>query len=304
MSIKSKIKAKRNVARHTKHGLSKIEAKQQHVIASLGTERNYVQANSNYIEWCSLNDIHPDFHSNKKFLEIYLQERSEWVKQKTLNIDRQALQIVYQQQLPFVRSHQITIQDKRSYLLSQVNLIAARQNEKNSLMTKLSFWAGLRAHESATILPLTERSPSQHRSWDHRLFLGFPEHRLYSVIGKGGLVRTVAVPVLLAKELEARRIAPTKVSDRGINYESNYNIGFGQAWSQSFTCASKATLGFSTGGHGLRHSYSKWRLNILIKEIELLNPNLGPDQIYKSALLILSQELGHFRLDIVFAYLR
>lgn len=299
-----KQQSKRIVARHTKHGLDKSNAKERRVIASLGTERSYVQALSNYLRWCDFNNVHPDYTSNICVLKEYLEERSEWVKQKTLDQERQALQLIYQQKLPCIRSLKASILEKRSYSYDQIKAISSHQSDRNSLTTYLAVYGGLRAHEPATILPIEERAPSSHRSWDQRRFLGSPEHRIYTVVGKGGLIRAVAVPLWLVNKLEARRIPPLRVTDRGIYYFSQYEIGFGQAWSQSFTSASKIALGYSTGAHGLRHSYAKWRLDILIRELELINPKWSPAQINQDALLILSQELGHFRLDIVFAYLR
>lgn len=299
-----KQKATQVVSRHTRHGTDKSNARELKVIASIGTERSYVQALSNYLRWCDFNNVHPDYTSNICVLKEYLEERSEWIKQKTLDQERQALQLVFKQKLPCLRSQKISILDKRSYTFAQVKEILIHQNDKNSLTTHLALYGGLRAHEPATILPLEERAPSSHRSWDDRRFLGTPQHRLYSVVGKGGLIRAVAIPLWLACKLEELRVQPRQVTDRGIFYTSHYDVGFGQAWSQSFTSASKRALGYSTGAHGLRHSYAKWRLDMLIKELELINPKWSPAQINQDALLILSQELGHFRLDIVFAYLR
>lgn len=85
-----------------------------------------------------------------------------------------------------------------------------------------------------------------------------------------------------------------RVRDREIYYQSNYDVGFGQALSESFSAASHKALGWSNGFHGLRHSYAKRRLSIMLASG--VRPLL--------ALKILSQELGHFRLDITFYYLR
>ncbi|MGB7596762.1 MAG: hypothetical protein WBM09_04285, partial [Gallionella sp.] len=126
----------------------------------------------------------------------------------------------------------------------------------------------------------------------------------YTVIGKGGLIREVAIPLWMSEKLESKRIPPKQVIDRGIFYVMNYEIGFGQAWSQSFSDASKKALGYSTGAHGLRHSFAKKRLYELIDAIELHDPKIAQDRIHEEALPILSQELGHFRLDIVYCYLR
>lgn len=292
--------ARKLVARHTTHGLSKADAKLHEVISSLGTERNHSQAISTYLRWCELNGIHPNNFSNKKNILIFLEERSEWVLQTTLNQERRAIELVYKQKLPLVKSQRSSILEKRSYTFAQANSIASKQSDKNSLTTLLSLHSGIRAHEACTLLPTGERQASSHRIWDPRRFQGLSEYQLYTVKGKGGLIREVAVPIWLSHKLEERRISPRRVVDRGIYYEINYEIGFGQSWSQSFTSASRKALGYSTGGHGLRHSYAKWRLNTLIDELSKVNKR----DCIKDALLILSQELGHFRLEITFCYLR
>ena len=66
------------------------------------------------------------------------------------------------------------------------------------------------------------------------------------------------------------------------------------AWSKSFTLRSKRELGFSRGAHGLRHGYAQARLSAL--KSRGLNEGI--------AKTILSQELGHFRKEIVEVYLR
>ena len=79
--------------------------------------------------------------------------------------------------------------------------------------------------------------------------------------GKGGLSREVAIPIELSEVIEIRRYSQPKiVKDRGIYYESNYDLGFGKALSESFSRASGKFLGWSTGLHGLRHSYAQNRL--------------------------------------------
>ena len=65
----------------------------------------------------------------------------------------------------------------------------------------------------------------------------------YTVVGKGGLVREVLIPVRLVEKLESRRLAePQQVKDRGVFYQSHYNIGGGNNWSSSFSAASKRAL--------------------------------------------------------------
>ncbi|MGA8148286.1 MAG: hypothetical protein WB870_12040 [Gallionellaceae bacterium] len=292
------------VARHTQHGLSKSQAKALGKIASIGTERAYRQCVFNYLEWCDLNKVHPSLRANISMLNDYIDERREWVGQKTLDQERQALSLVYKQKLLYKRVYQESVNEKRSYTYDEVKAIAAHQSEKNAIPTFLSFYSGIRAHEAATILPISERKASVHRSWDPHRFIGLPDFLLYTVKGKGGLVREIAVPIWLARKLEARRRPPTRVVDREIIYLSCYDIGFGQSWSQSVTTACKIAIKVSRGAHGLRHSYAKWRLHHITQEMIAARHGEGEHNLEEQALLILSQELGHFRLDVVYCYLR
>lgn len=182
----------------------------------------------------------------------------------------------------------------RAYTAEQVKLIINSQNEKNSLATKIAFAAGLRAHELLTLLPKDERPASTHRTWSNQRFLG-KEGIIYTVIGKGGLIREVLIPNNLAIELESHRLKdPITVKDREINYISNYNIAGGKNWSNSFSAASKRLFNWSHGAHGVRHSFAQNRMD------ELQQQGL----IYNDALEIVSQLLGHFRRTITEVYLR
>lgn len=296
-----KNKAREVVSRHTAHGTEKSNAKQLCVIASIGTERNYRQRIDNYLSWCELNAVPPDYQGCKKMLSAYLEERAEWVQQKTLNQERQALEQIFKQKINAIKSKQVSVYEKRSYLPVQAQIIIKHQTEKNAVTSLLALFSGIRAHEAATIRQVSEQRPSQHRTWDSRRFLGLKSFVIYTVVGKGGLIREIAVPHWLAKKLEGRRRNPVVVSDREIKYLSYYDIGIGQAWSQSFSSLSYKYLGYSTGGHGLRHSFAKWRLNQLL---DILSDLHNTESVETIALQLLSQSLGHFRLDIVHAYLR
>ena len=62
---------------------------------------------------------------------------------------------------------------------------------------------------------------------------------IYTVQGKGGLVREVLLPSPLAERLEHVRLAsPVRVTDRGVFYQSQYAISGGQRWSNAFSAAS------------------------------------------------------------------
>ena len=64
--------------------------------------------------------------------------------------------------------------------------------------------------------------------------------------------------------------------------------------SSSVTNAAERVLGWSTGAHGLRHSYAQERM------YELQHNGLRRDE----ALETVSQEMGHFRPEITETYLR
>lgn len=99
----------------------------------------------------------------------------------------------------------------------------------------------------------------------------------------------------ITEQLEQRRFDnPMTVKDQKINYLQRYDIGAGKRWSDSFSKASKRALFFSTGAHGLRHSYAQERMSELIA--------LG--RIRAVALKVVSQEMGHFRPEITEVYLR
>ncbi len=264
------------------------------LIHSIRSANNYIECISQYLAWRGMNGLPDGERDNRQQAIIYLEERSEIYSQATLNQHRLALMKVFGLKLPFVKSQLETLLLSRDYRDWEINLITDHQSEKHALSTLIAFHAGLRAHELITLRPLGVQERSQLRDWGDELFLGLPEHQIYTVKGKGGLVRWVAIPTLLADYLEQFRLpTPIPVVDRKVFYDIFYAIGFGQSLSQSFSFASKKYLGFSTGFHGLRHTYAKSRLRTLVPMVGL-----------KKAQLIISQELGHFRPEITYTYFR
>jgi integrase len=278
-----------------KPGLSKRKAEEQGVISSLGTFRNYAQCLSQYLEWARLNGIAAPELGSRKHLIAYLQDLAEDHAQSTVDQHHNALSFAFSSKIERVPSFLTAQKTDRAYRKSEFAPITQLLNERNAISAALCFFAGLRAHEPATILRRDECEPSTHRTWSPDRFVALPyNHVLYVVTGKGGLRREVAVPVILAEQLEERRLAiPKTVMDRGIKYSSNYDIGFGQSLSMAFTRASQAALGWSAGLHGLRHAYAQWRLRSLCAEFE----------DWQRAAETVSQELGHFRMEITFAYI-
>ena len=143
--------------------------------------------------------------------------------------------------------------------------------------------------------PTSERPADPRPARDEKFAVRDHHHARYTVAGKGGLVREISLPRALADRLEATRLdEPQRITDRDVFYQQHYAIGGGQRWSNSWSQASNAALGWSNGAHGLRHSYAQERLG------ELQRNGLS----YRDALEIVSQEMGHFRHSITETYLR
>lgn len=280
-----------------------MKAMQGKAIRSVGTVRNYEQALTRVTEWIKATRACDGLRALTPALAIdYLDCRGESVGQKTLDMERQAIQAMMQhvtgalhhgETLPVIRADHPQILAGRAYTPDQATLIAGAQTEKNALATTLAQAAGLRAHELHTLAPASERPaserPTLESKWAGR------EGVIYTVQGKGGLIRDVLIPHTLSAQLEAlRRPAPVTVTDRGVHYLSRYAIGAGKAWSNSFSAASRRVLGWSAGAHGLRHTYAQARMR------ELQRQGLPRE----TALTTVSQEMGHFRPDITETYLR
>ncbi|MEO8644020.1 site-specific integrase [Pseudomonas sp.] len=268
-------------------------------IAGLGTSLSYESSLRLAAEWLQASGRGALFELTPKAAKFYLYERAKVVGQKTLDRDRQALQAVLRQngklsekqRLPVIHADKQQLLTSRNYTTDQVQRIMSCQSERNALSTELAAAAGLRAHELLTLLPAKER-PMSDRPADPQKFR---DGVRYTVIGKGGLIREVSIPHLLAQRLEARRLSePVDRIDRRIHYNSYYDIAGGQSWSQSISEASYRALGFSNGAHGIRHRYAQDRY------LEA-QARLGSIDRAKK---IVSQELGHFRPEITDTYLR
>ena len=154
----------------------------------------------------------------------YLEQRAEEIGQKSLDIERQAIQSMFRhvtgklsenETLRVVKSEHQQILISRAYTLEQTHAIANNQLEQNALSTQIAYAAGLRAKELITLLPIEER-PADSRQNKEPLdekFMGRDGQR-YSVIGKGGLVREVMIPDNLAQRLEDRRLEQANRSYR------------------------------------------------------------------------------------------
>lgn len=267
------------------------------VIHSVGTARSYEGAIRQFGLWLQNGKQKAISSATEDDVREYLGQRASKVGQSALDLDRQAIQCVLGISVERVRSiysgGRRLAEEPRAYTADQVDLIARHMSEAMAISTRVAYAAGLRAHEIYTLRPREERAPSSHRDWSPLRFAG-RSGELFTVVGKGGLVREVLIPSVLAGELERRRVEPRRVVDRGVNYESVYAVPGGMPWSLEFGRVSRRLLGWSTGAHGLRHSYAQLRL------MELLRAGYT----YSVALGIVAQELGHFRPDITMEYLR
>ena len=265
--------AEHAVARKLALGTGRHDHRNDGRIHSLGTARGYGQALKGFADYLREHRLGDLPGATDQEARQYLAERSHQVGQKTLDLDRQAIQMHLGLRLEVVRSDRESALSTRGYTPAQVERIASAQSEANGLATRLAYHAGLRAHELLTLRPAGERSASGHRQWSADRFAGREGVR-YTVVGKGGLVREVLLTRELAAAVEARRLEePRLVVDRGVQYVQCYTIG---------------------GGHGLRHSYVQERMD------ELQRRGLA----YEQARATVAQEVGHFAGETTEAYMR
>ncbi len=283
-------------ARHGNRGDGKIH--------SLGTANAYRTGLTLFCAWLQQKRLGDLKSSNVATCCKYLYERSHKVGQKTLDRDRQSIQFLLHQTtgsditLPRIRSRtsgrDSLAKRSRAYTEEQVRFVAGKLSARCALAARICHSAGLRAHELHSLARRELREPSRHRTWSADRFAG-RDGVIYTVIGKGGLIREVLLDRELSSELESRRLdQPVEVYDRGIRYSQHYDLVAGKAFSNAFSSASRNILGWTNGAHGLRHGYAQQRMHELAQEGFALQERLE----------IVSQELGHFRPDIVKSYLR
>ena len=295
--------AEKAVGRALALGESRHESRHDGRIHSVGTARVYESALTGAARWLQDQGERSGLqHMTTEQAQAYLSARALEVGQKTLDLDRQALRVlpnVDREALERVHSRAERppglAEQSRTYTPAQRELVHQELSERARLAAEVVHAAGLRAHELLTLRPAAEQPASDHRQWSAERFTGRENHARYTVDGKGGLVREVAIPAALAARLEAQRLdTPRDVTDRGVHYQAHYAIPAGQTLSSAWSAASNQALGWSAGLHGLRHSYAQERMGEL----------QGQGQSYPDALATVSQEMGHFRADITEVYLR
>lgn len=290
-------------ARADRQAASVMKLLQGTVLRSAGTVRNYEQALTRVAEYAKAERVAGGLRGmNPEHAIAYLTQRGQSVGQKTLDMERQAMQAMMwhvsaklapKVRLPVVKAAEAQVLKARAYTREQVVRVANAQTPKNALATRIAHAAGLRAHELHSLVPVTERGADPRPALPSK-FRG-RAGETYTVQGKGGLVREIVLPQELVKPLEALRLdQPIKYTDRGVHYPKHYDLAGGKSWSSSFSSASIRVLGWSAGAHGVRHSYAQERMS------ELQDHGLTRAQ----ALETVSQEMGHFRPDITETYLR
>jgi len=234
----------------------------------------------------------------KDFLEY---RATKDLTQSTIDNDRQSIQRMTRERFERVQAKQSRgekAEHIRVYTREQTQEIVERQSDRNALATEIASYSGLRAEELLTIArpneqPAHIRDCASQRWSEHRF--ANREGTVYTVQGKGGLIREVLISKQLSDRLEERRLEFSERSiDRGILHEQRYDLGGGQAWSQSFSSASSRWLGFSHGAHGLRHTFCSDRMD------ELKQAGFSRED----AVGIIAQEMGHFRSKITECYIR
>lgn len=279
---------------------------QKKLIASVNTKFRYIESLRGIIQYLRNNDIlsyitkAKNDQETKVSIELlmseYFKERAEVVNQVTLDIDRQALQKATGIKLERYKStvfNQKYDVDTRAYTREQIGLALIRMKPEVAFSTLLLMSTGCRVHELYSIIPESELK-RDNRNWSKNLFIGRTDFRIYCVIGKGGLIRYVALSNQLADILDTLRLnEPKKEISGDMYYYANHDIPAGKKLGQRVRYAIKNALGWANGTHGIRHTYVQTRYDTLMC--------LGFSDL--EAREIISQELGHFRLDVLEAYL-
>jgi integrase len=285
-----------------KQAISVIKNLQGAIIKSVGTARNYEAALTRVSEHLKESKEGSLRQLTVEKAICYLEERGQSVGQSQLNMERQSIQMMMKhltnrlqqnETLPVIKSEFSESLKSKAYTQIQVKHISNSQQEHNSLATAIAYNAGLRAHELLTLRPEKDQKPDVRPALNTKFF--GREGIFYTVIGKGGLIRRVLIPVHLSNQLEKLRLSVlNQIIDRNISYKQYYTINGGNRWSSSFTSASNRVIGKSFGAHGLRHSYAQERM----EELRVFGFNR------QEALETVSQEMGHFRSTITEIYLR
>jgi len=263
------------------------------LIRSRGTARGYRNCIANFLSFRAQGGAPDRGPYLRSEVDEFLYLNSLTWQQKTVDQHRQAFIKVFSIELPRYRAAIPSMVRGRAYTREEFEKILAMASALHRLSIALLYHCGLRTEEILRISDLHVEAPLPDRPWRQDLFFGLHDVVICVATGKGGLTRKIAVPAHLYAELNQHRLRqPCTVRNRGQDFTTRFGLVGGQALSMAFTRASKAALGFSLGGHGLRYSYIQRRLS------ELRALGLSDSE----CLAICSQEAGHFREDITLHY--
>jgi integrase len=264
-------------------------------ISSIGSERAYKSCITQFLQWRSHAGLPMYGPYMQQEMVEYLDDQSEVLGQSALDQHRQALQLVFSVWLTPVQSVRYSVLRGKDLTKTELQKIVYGQTDWMALSTLICLNAGLRASELLSLQPTIVQPPSSGRSWRDDLFFAREDFNEFTVHGKGGLRRKVGVSNALALELEKYRHQDsiTRI-DREIYRTSVFRLAGGQSFSQSFSKASQAALGYSLGAHCLRHIWAKNRFFYLRRA----------GRSVSDAMHIVSQESGHFRPQITLTYLQ
>lgn len=287
--------ARADVASRTSHGTKRHGVKNLEFppVTSVSTESNYRSSMTTFAtdQWTKRRI--KLLNSTVEQGEKWLQGRKTVVGQKQLDQDRQALSNKFGRRLPYVRSEIPDLIKWRPYSPEQIDLLIQAATNELALSIVICPTAGLRSMELLTI-GTTEDHEESPRDWPEHRFVGRETWISFIVRGKGNLFREIRLPPCIAAALEAtRRPEPTRVRSREPEYVSHYDLVGGQRLSQQFTRLSMKVLGWSSGVHGLRHSFALGRFYEL-RQLQF-------DEAV--AMKILAGEMGHFSIANTQGYL-
>lgn len=289
--------AKTVVVKIVKHGNSRFNRKlvgdKTPCISSILTEKKYMGCVKIFYDWCKKSGV-PFVNIDSDVVGTFLASRVGSCVQKTIDGYRQSLALVFNLEVEYVVSTKDSLLVPRAYRTSQIDCLLDAASDELSFAIRLAAAAGLRSIELDTIAFPSEVYEDK-REWLTERFEGMGLGSRYVVIGKGGLKRSIHVPNDIAVELEQFRLAlPIKKTQRGVHYIKRYSIVGGHSFSQRFSRLSFSIFGWSTGGHGLRHTYAQNRI-IDLQKIGFT---------WNDGLKIVSQELGHFSTTNTLTYMR
>jgi integrase len=305
-----RIAARKVVSRHVKLGESRHKTKgtKQQIITSVGTARNHADALTVFAKWL-LRKGKTLKNFNELDIAEYMTERALTTSQSTCDLARQAINmnLLFEDPIDFVASVVETRLTNRAYHPKQIDELITTADADLALSIEVAVSGGLRCMELDTISELHVQlnvsdidvhhfgTSEAKRGWKTNRFIGREPSERFVVAGKGGLHREVRIEPRVSVLMRAKRRDKMKiVVDRTLNHKSFFELIAGNNFSQQFCRHSNKILGFSHGAHGLRHSFAKRRIR------ELLCLGIP----FEEAIMILSNELGHFASKNTFVYLR